>query len=611
VIELTKNGMLLARVGNQIRLMKEVVLMYQMDNVLREHLHKCDYPLKKHLSQATGQDQEITVLLQRTSDLESSACAALDQFVTDCGATIIKELPIIDAVVVRLPLGALGQIASHHHILRLHLDRTMHTLLDTAAPTIGAAREWQNGLTGRDVTIAIIDTGIYPHPDLILPTNRIVAFYDVIQGKTDPYDDNGHGTHVAGCAAGAGTSSGGKYRGPACEASLVGVKVLDANGQGSVSDIIDGVQWCVQNKDKYGIRILSLSLGGPATESYRNDPLCQALEKAWNAGLAVFVAAGNEGPGERTISTPAIHPVLITVGATDDKQTVNEQDDAVASFSSRGPTIDDLVKPDIVTPGVNIVSLRAPGSTLDNAYPQRRVDEQYFSLSGTSMATPICAGAAALLFQAKPTATPEEIKAALLAGAKDLFHTPNAAGKGYADLAGALKAIGNDGTQPPKSPSPYRTIVAYSPDIAELLWQELSAAKKTIDLEVPALTDINTVTAIVNAAERGVKVRILLDAAKAENQETIRYLERKGIEVQAFKSGSGQPGQLHSAIVIFDRSLVLLGSGAWTYEDFYVAREHALLSNDPQVTAPVIAMWENDWLSAVQTARSTAYAVHS
>ncbi len=585
--------------------------MYQMDHVLREHLHKCDYPLKKHLSQATGHEQEVTVLLQRKSDLDAAVCGAVNQFLTDCGATIIKELPIINAVVVRLPLRALGQVASHHHVHRLHLDRTMHTLLDAAAPTIGTSQEWENGLTGKDVTIAIIDTGIYPHPDLVTPNNRIVGFYDVIQGKSDPYDDNGHGTHVAGCAAGAGTSSGGKYRGPAWEASLVGVKVLDANGQGSVSDIIDGIQWCLQQKEKLGIRILSLSLGGPASESYRNDPLCQALEKAWQAGLAVFVAAGNEGPGTGTIGSPAIDPVLISVGATDDRNTSGKEDDSVASFSSRGPTIDGLVKPDIVAPGVNIISLRAPGSTLDLAYPQRRVDDQYFSLSGTSMATPICAGAAALLFQAKPTATPDEVKAAILAGAKDLFHAPNSAGKGYVDLPGAVKALGQDGTLPPAPPSPTRTAVAYSPDIAELLWQELAAAQKSIDLEVPVLTDLNTVTAVANAAQLGIKVRLLLDASAAENLETIRYLEAKGVAVQAFNSGGGQSGLLHTAIAIFDRTRVLLGSGAWTYEDFYVAREHALLTDDSQVTTPVISMWEDDWRLAEQASRSLPYAVHS
>lgn len=587
--------------------------MYQMDNALREHLHKCDYSLKKHLSKATGDDQEVTVLLQRKADADATICAALNQYAIDCGAAIIKELPIINAVVVKLPLGVLGQLASNHNIQRIHLDRTMHTLLDTAAPTIGTTPEWGNGLTGKDVTIAILDTGIHPHPDLVTPTNRIIAFYDVIQGKSQPYDDNGHGTHVAGCAAGAGTSSEGKYRGPAYEAKLVGVKVLDANGQGSVSDIIDGVQWCVQNKDLYGIRILSLSLGGPATESYRYDPLCQALEKAWQAGLTVIVAAGNEGPDSGTIGTPAIDPVLITVGATDDKYTVVSEDDTVASFSSRGPTIDGLVKPDIVTPGVNIISLRSPGSTLDVAYPQRRVDEHYFSLSGTSMATPICSGAAAMLLQARPDATPDEIKAALLAGAKDLFHAPNNAGKGYVDLSGALKAIGQDGTTPPPpaTPAPGRTLVAYGAQVAELLWQELTSAQSSIELEVPRLTDIQTITSIAGAAQRGVQVRILLDTSHAANLETIHYLQTKGITVLPFNSGSAQGGQLHTAIAVFDRTRVFLGSGAWTYEDFYVVREHAMLSNDAQVTSPVISLWEDDWELAQKATRSAAYSVFS
>lgn len=172
------------------------------------------------------------------------------------------------------------------------------------------------------------------------------------------------------------------------------------------------------------------------------------------------VAAGNEGPGENTISSPGIDPVLITIGAADDKRTVNEEDDSVASFSSRGPTINGVTKPDIVAPGVNIISLRAPGSALDQLYPQRRVDDQYFSLSGTSMATPICASAVALLIEAKPDATPDQIKAALTARAKDLFHNPNLAGHGYVDLLGAIQTLGGANTPP----QPCRTSIAFTPE---------------------------------------------------------------------------------------------------------------------------------------------------
>ena len=581
--------------------------MYQMDKTLAQNLHKCDSSLKKQLSQATCDEQEITVLLQRKADLDTMGTAALDQFLAEAGATVLKDLPIIDAKVVRLPLGALGKLASHHHIHRIHLDRKMHAFLDVAAPTIGIAPLRDSGLTGKGVTIAILDTGIHPHPDLVTPDNRIIGFYDAVQGKTEPYDDNGHGTHVAGCAAGAGTASGGKYQGPACEASLVGVKVLDAWGQGSVSTIIDGVQWCLQQKDKYGIRILSLSLGGPANESYRNDPLCQALEKAWNAGLTVLVAAGNEGPGAGTIGTPAIHPQLITVGAADDRNSISDTDDEVASFSSRGPTIDGLVKPDIVAPGVNIISLRSPGSTLDNSYPQRRVDEHYLSLSGTSMATPICSGAAALLLQTKPDATPEEIKTALLVGARDLFHSPNDAGKGRVDLPGAWEALGKEAGQPAESQLPHRrTLVVYSPDIANMLWLELAAAKKTVELEVPRLTDIDTILAVAGTAERGVQVRLLLDGGSPENQETIRFLEAKGVAVLEV---SGKTGQFHTSIAVFDRTRVMLGSGDWTYEDLYVARQHALVTEDPQVTGPVVSIWEEDWKMAGKATRVSAQAV--
>src|SRR5690606_33155351 len=173
--------------------------------------------------------------------------------------------------------------------------------------------------------------------------------------------------------AGNGFQSEGLYAGAAPEADIVGVKVLDFSGGGRLSTVIRGIEWCIENKEKYGIRILSLSLGSPALESYRHDPLAQAAEKAWHKGIVVCAAAGNDGPNRGTISTPGNHPLIITVGAVDDRNTVSREDDVRAPFSSLGPTPDGLIKPDIYAPGTDIISLNAPGSELEKMLFESRV----------------------------------------------------------------------------------------------------------------------------------------------------------------------------------------------------------------------------------------------
>lgn len=295
--------------------------------------------------------------------------------------------------------------------------------LDVAGPALGVDKVWAKGYKGQGVTIAVIDTGIDPHPDL---KDRIVGFQDFVNKKTEPYDDQGHGTHCAGDAAGNGSESGGKYVGPAPEAKLVGVKVLDKNGSGTFSDVIAGIQWAVDNKAKYNINVISMSLGGSASESYKDDPVAQAVEKAVQKGIVTVVAAGNEGPGAKTIGTPAHAEHVITVGAMDDKGTVSRADDNMAYFSSRGPTrYDGLTKPDISTPGVNIKSTKPGGG--------------YQSMSGTSMATPFMAGLVALMLSAKPNLTPAQVKSLYMETA-DKFknYGPNDQGAGVAD---PMKAI--------------------------------------------------------------------------------------------------------------------------------------------------------------------------
>lgn len=322
----------------------------------------------------------------------------------------IDNLELIHSFSASLSLNAIRKITGNSLVAKIFLDRETRILLDVAVPAIHANSLWGKTYTGEGVTIAVLDTGIYPHPDFLQPRNRLLAFQDYVKNKKKPYDDNGHGTHCAGAAAGNGYASAGKYRGPAYEAGIVAVKTMNKLGIGKASATIKGIEWVLANRQKYQIKVITLSLGYKATVSYREDPLCQALEKAWENGLVVCTAAGNDGPETKTINSPGIHPAYITVGAFDEKNTIGNADDAVADYSSRGPTIDGLTKPDFLFPGSNIISTRAKGSYLDKSPGGKTVDDWYLSFSGTSMATPICAGVIAQLLEANPALTPREIK---------------------------------------------------------------------------------------------------------------------------------------------------------------------------------------------------------
>lgn len=355
------------------------------------------------------------------------------------GCTINHRLDFIDSFSAAVDLKSLQTLNAHEAVAMIWYDREVKAILDIATPTVNAPQVWKNGYFGDGIGIAIIDTGVYPHPDLVTPRNRIIAFKDYINGRAVSYDDNGHGTHVAGDAAGNGAKSNGKYRGPASKANIISIKVLNAQGAGVMSNVLAAVQWCITNKARYGIRIISMSLGSQATASYTKDPLCKAVEKAWQAGIVVCIAAGNEGPGAKTISSPGIDPLVITVGAVNDRNTVSVRDNTIAPFSSRGPTRDGLSKPDVVSPGVNIVSLRSPGSTIDKTNKNLRVGDYYMRLSGTSMATPICAGAAALLLSKKPALKPNDVKNILMRTCRNINSNKNAQGSGLIDILAAIK----------------------------------------------------------------------------------------------------------------------------------------------------------------------------
>ena len=313
--------------------------------------------------------------------------------------------------------------------------------LSNAAPAVNADFAWQSNYTGAGIGIALIDSGVANHPDLyqgLFPISRVVYQQSFVPGNSSAADQYGHGTHIAGLIAGDGLSSTGfiyskTFKGVAPGAKLVNLRVLDANGTATDSIVIAAIDKAISLKSTYNIRVINLSMGRAVYESYKLDPLCQAVEKAWKNGIVVVVAAGNNGRfqptnGYGTVTSPGNDPYVITVGAMKPMGTPTRVDDLVASYSSKGPTlIDAVVKPDIVAPGNLLVSLEAPNSTLYNEFPGNRVpynfyvkggsassSPSYFSLSGTSMATGVVSGIVADLLQKSPTLKPDQVKARLM-----------------------------------------------------------------------------------------------------------------------------------------------------------------------------------------------------
>lgn len=293
---------------------------------------------------------------------------------------------------------------------------------------IGTEAARNRNLTGRGVGIAVLDTGVYPHPDF---AGRLCCFQDMVGGRKQPYDDNSHGTHVMGVLGGSGKRSGGRYEGVAPGASLVGIKVLDREGNGSVTDLLRGLSWIRKQKERYGIRIVNISVGSvPRRETAETSALVRGVEAAWADGLVVIVAAGNEGPEARSVTTPGISRKVITVGCSDDQQSVRVGGISMVDYSGRGPTVSCICKPDVVAPGAAVVSC---------CVPSVRKNHYYGIKSGTSMATPVVSGAAALLLEKYPYLTPKEVKLRLLERARDLGLPRNQQGRGMVDLAALLR----------------------------------------------------------------------------------------------------------------------------------------------------------------------------
>ena len=354
----------------------------------------------------------------------------------------VKQLPLDNSVALSLTKAQVERLVASGAVESIEEDGRYWPTRDTAMASFGAAKAVADfGLTGdgdgdptgysaRDLTIAVIDTGIdASHPDFA--GGKVLVWKDWVNGRSQPYDDDGHGTHVASIAAGAVNAQG--EGGVAPGASIIALKVLGEQG-GTASDISQSVEWCIQNRARYGIDVINMSLGGEGSSDGR-DLLSRSVNRAVAAGLVVCVAAGNEGPGSYTVSSPGAAADAITVGNMID---LGKGGFALAPSSSRGPTADGRVKPDLCAPGWMIRAAEANTGG-------------YTRKTGTSMATPFVAGVAALMLQADPTLTPSRIKA-LLKGTAIHFGRPgenNEFGTGRLDAYAALaKAAGKRGTGP-------------------------------------------------------------------------------------------------------------------------------------------------------------------
>ena len=291
---------------------------------------------------------------------------------------------------------------------------------------VNQAREWIHcsdayrlGLTGKGIGVAILDTGIFPHRDF---DNRITVFRDILKKRVLPYDDNGHGTHIAGIIGGSGASSSGRYQGVAPGCNVISLKVLDQRGNGYASDVLEGLRWIREHGEEYGVRIINISVGSFHKRGMsENSALVRGVDAVWDAGFVVVVAAGNNGPGSHTITTPGISRKVITVGCSDDDKEVDVAGNRMIDYSGRGPTGACICKPDIVAPGSCIVSCGARQGG-------------YRIKSGTSMSTPIVSGAIALLLERYPELTNRDVKLRIRERAVDLGLPRNQQGWGLLDV---------------------------------------------------------------------------------------------------------------------------------------------------------------------------------
>ena len=356
------------------------------------------------------------------------------------GGAVGQRLEIVRGFTASVPRGAIRRLERSTAVRSVSRDGALDLKTDPGADAAAASSEvlrtatgaGSSAFNGAGVGVALLDSGAVELGGLGRP-GALLHGPDFSAEGSDPdlagLDTFGHGTHLAGVIAGHDALGG--FEGIAPGARVISVKVAGADGVTSLGQVLAGMDWVRANRDALGIRVINLSLGTPDTGDYRRDPLAWAAEQLWKDGIAVVAAAGNEGAEARVLDMPAADPYVIAVGATDTQATPDPADDRVADFSSRS----ERRGPDVVAPGTGVVSVRVPGSTLDEEFPGARVGDGFFRGSGTSQAAAVVSGLAARLLAQRPELTNDQLKALLCAGAVDLAEPASADGAGRVDLA--------------------------------------------------------------------------------------------------------------------------------------------------------------------------------
>lgn len=397
---------------------------------------------------AAGPEQQVRVIVQKTG-----TTGRVEDLVSALGGTVEKDLHIINALAAELPASALLELARSDGVRWVAPDAPLMTSesddadcgndLEDCPPnyyldTLGVRQVWDIGLDGRGIAVAVIDSGISTDKDF---NKRLVARRNFYSKPRNVNDTFGHGTHVAGIIGGNGADSNGLYAGIAPGVNLISLKIGNNGGMAYESDAVEAMQWVLEHKDRYNIRVVNLSINSTVEGSYHASPLGAAAEILWFNSVVVVASAGNAGKGYDTINAaPASDPFVITVGASNENGDANPANDTLATFSAGGTTLDGFNKPDLVAPGQGIVSVLSSRSDWDEEYPDRVVHEgQYFRLSGTSMSAPMVAGAVALLLQDEPDLTPDQVKYRLVNASTSVDGQP------YLDVYAAV-TIDTDGS---------------------------------------------------------------------------------------------------------------------------------------------------------------------